>query len=203
MSSLHPFLYLVIILFQTLFLIHSHFLFSFTAVYPCSRPLSPCLTYLGFIPPPFSRWVSFWRRSLEFSLCVCFLSKTPTRRKKLLFIPLCIPMRSERLNAEKTKRKERMSDGRFCFAAFCTISHGFSLDLLRFCWIKNNASGSGTVGKKQREKKSFQTRISLGQSNGNIAHQVDRGPFLRHKLPFVSSSLRKGLVIKQIRILYL
>lgn len=64
-------------------------------------------------------------------------------------------MRSERLNAERTKRKEGMSDGRFCFAAFCTISHGFSLDLLRFCWIKNNASGSGTVGKKWRGKKAF------------------------------------------------
>lgn len=155
--------------FQTLFLFHSHFLFSFSAVFflfftPVSSPhplLPPRLTYLGFIPPPFSRWTRFWRRSLEFSLCVCFLSETPARRKRLLFIPLCIPMRSERLNAERTERKEGMSDGRFCSAAFCTISHGFSLDLLRFCWIKNNASGSGTVGKKWRGKKAFRHEFLL------------------------------------------
>lgn len=128
---------------------------------PPSTPRSPCLTYLGFIPPPFSLWARFCRRSLEFSLCVHFLLETPARRKKLLFILLCIPMRSKRLNAERTERKEGMSDGRFCFAAFCTISHGFSLDLLRFCWIKNNASGSGTVGKKWRGRKAFRHEFLL------------------------------------------
>lgn len=51
-------------------------------------------------------------------------------------------------------------------------------------------------GEEKKKKKAFRHQISLGQSAGNIAHQVDRGLFLRHKLPFVSSSLRNGFIIK-------